>query len=80
MSNEEIYAKLNEIFRDIFMDDSIEVTPDTTANDIEDWDSLMHITLIAEVESVFGVKFGAERAARMKNAGEMVEVIKGLMG
>ena len=80
MTNEEIYAKLNEIFQDVFMDDSIEVTPETSANDIEDWDSLMHITLVAEVESAFGVKFGAKQAAQMKNVGEMVEIIKGLMG
>lgn len=80
MTNEEIYAKLNEIFRDVFMDDSIEVTSETSANDIEDWDSLMHITLVAEVESAFGVKFGAKQAAKMKNVGEMVEIIKGLMG
>ena len=75
MTNEEIYAKLNEIFQDVFMDDSIEVTPETTANDIEDWDSLMHITLVSEVESAFGVKFGAKQAVQMKNVGEMVEII-----
>ena len=80
MTNEEIYAKLNDIFKGIFMDDSIEVTPETTADDIEDWDSLMHIALVSEVESSFGVKFGAKQAAQMKNVGEMVEMIRRLLG
>lgn len=79
MTKEAIYEKLNEIFRDIFMDDSITVTPETSSSDIEDWDSLMHITLVSEVESAFGVSFGAKQAAKMKNVGEMVDIIKGLM-
>ena len=52
MTRQEIFQKLNEIFSDVF-DEEIVVTDETTSADIEDWDSLTHITLIAEVESAF---------------------------
>lgn len=75
MSNQEIYESLNEIFRNVFMDESIEVKPETTAADIEDWDSLMHIVLLAEIEKEFGFKFEAKEASGKRNVGELVEVI-----
>lgn len=73
---EEIFERLNGVFRDVFDDDSIEVNPDTTADDIEDWDSLNHITLIDAVESEFGVKFTMGEVSGMKNVGEMAEIIQ----
>ena len=73
---DEIYQRLNEVFRDVFDDDSIEVNGDTTANDIEDWDSLNHITLIDAVESEFGVRFTMGEVSGMKNVGEMAQIIK----
>lgn len=75
MSKEAIYEKLNEVFRDVFDDDSITVNADTTADDIEDWDSLEHINLVSAVEKEFGVKFTMAQVVGMKNVGEMVEVI-----
>lgn len=73
---EEIFERLNGVFRDVFDDDSIEVNPNTTADDIEDWDSLNHITLIDTVESEFGVKFTMGEVSGMKNVGEMAEIIQ----
>ena len=73
---EEIYERLNEVFRDVFYDNSIEVNEDTTADDIEDWDSLNHITLIDAVESEFGVRFTMGEVSGMKNVGEMAQIIK----
>ncbi len=73
---EEIFERLNGVFRDVFDDDSIEVNPNTTADDIEDWDSLNHITLIDAVESEFGVKFTMGEVSGMKNVGEMAEIIQ----
>ena len=75
MEKEEIYERLNNVFRDVFDDDSIVVTPDTTSNDIEDWDSLEHINLVVEVEQEFGVKFSMNEVTTMKNVGEMVDII-----
>lgn len=73
---EEIYKRLNGVFRDVFDDDTIEVGESTTADDIEDWDSLNHITLIDAVESEFGVRFTMGEVSGMKNVGEMAEIIR----
>lgn len=75
MSREEILEKVNDIFHDVFDDDSIVVVEETTADDVEDWDSLMHITLISEVESEFGFKFQMKDVVGMKNVGEMLDII-----
>lgn len=73
---EEIFERLNGVFRDVFDDDSISVNEETTAEDIEDWDSLNHITLIDAVESEFGMRFTMGEVSGMKNVGEMAQIIK----
>ncbi len=75
MQKEEIYERLNGVFRDVFDDESIEVNENTTSADIEDWDSLEHINLIVAVENEFGIKFNMGEVTTMKNVGEMVEII-----
>ena len=74
MTNQEIFEKLSEIFSDVF-DEEITVTAETTAADVEEWDSLTHITLIAEVEEAFGFKFAMKDVLGMKNVGEMAQII-----
>lgn len=76
MSREQILKKVNEIFWDVFDDDSIVVTEETTAADIEDWDSLTHITLISEVEDNFGFTFAMKDVLGMANVGEMLDIIE----
>ena len=73
MTQEEIFERLNQVFREVFDDDSITVTPDTTAADIDDWDSLNHITLISAVEDEFRVRFTMGEVSGMKDVGEMAE-------
>lgn len=75
MKREEIFEKLNEIFREVFEDDSIEVVETTSSADIEDWDSLTHITLVSSVEDEFDMKFSMKDVIGMKNVGEMVDII-----
>lgn len=77
MSREEIYENLDEVFRDVFDDDTIHVTEQTTANDIEDWDSLEHINLVVAIENKFNIKFKMSEVTSMKNVGEMVDIISG---
>lgn len=80
MSREEVFEKLNEVFQDVFDDESITVTDATTANDIDDWDSLEHINLLAAIEQEFGMKFNMGQVVSMKNVGEMADIIISKIG
>lgn len=71
----QIYAKLTGIFRDVFDDDSLQVTPELTAADVDEWDSLNHIRLVVSIERAFGLSFSAAQVARLKNVGEFAELI-----
>jgi acyl carrier protein len=75
MLRDEVFERLTEVFQDVFDDDSIEIQDGTTANDIDDWDSLMHINLVSEVEDEFGIRFAMKDVTKMKNVGEMVDKI-----
>lgn len=75
MNKNEIYQRLNEVFQDVFDDGDIIVSDDTTADDIEDWDSLEHINLIVAIEKEFNMKFNMGEVSEMKNVGEMVDII-----
>ncbi len=75
MSKEEIFVGLNEVFQDVFDDEDICVDANTTADDIEDWDSLEHINLIVAVEKKFNMKFTMGEVTGMKNVGEMADII-----
>lgn len=71
----EIKERLQEIFRDVFDDEELEIREDMSAKDIEDWDSLAQINLIIAIEKEFGVKFNLEEVSKLKNIGEMLELI-----
>ena len=75
MERTDIYSKLNEIFIDVLDLDKVELTDATSANDIEEWDSLSHIQLIVAVEKTFGIKFTSLEIMKWKNVGEMVDSI-----
>ena len=72
----EIKEKLQEIFQDIFDDDTIELFDDMNANDIEDWDSLTHIQLIVQIEKSYGIKFTTGEVASAKNVGGFINLIQ----
>jgi len=76
MSREAILDKVNEIFWDVFDDEDLEITESTCADDIEDWDSLTHITLISAVENEFGFKFSMKDVQGMQDVGEMLDIIE----
>lgn len=75
MTRSEVFEKLNEVFQDVFDTENIHVTDATTANDVKDWDSLTHITLISEVEDAFDIHFEMKDVTRMKNVGDMADKI-----
>jgi acyl carrier protein len=76
MTRNEILKKTTAIFRDVFDDENIIITDATTAADIEDWDSLTHITLINEIENAFDYKFTMKEILGMKNVGEMFDILE----
>lgn len=75
MTKEEIYQQLNKIFQEILELDEVCLSDSTTADDIEEWDSLAHISLISAVEHHFDIKFSMKEIINMHNVGEMVELI-----
>lgn len=75
MLREEVYERLNAVFREVFDDEDIFLTDETTADDIEDWDSFEHINLVVAVEEEFLFKIPMGKVITMKNVGEMVDII-----
>lgn len=69
------FNTLQEIFRDIFDDEDIVLTRETTAQDIEDWDSLAQINLIVAIEKEWRIKFKLDEITDLKNVGEMYNLI-----
>lgn len=75
MDMQEILSKINAVFQDVFMDKTIQISENTTASDIDDWDSLMNITLIDEIEKAFSVKFAVEQIINFENCGDIAAAI-----
>lgn len=80
MSEQEILNAVQDIFRDNFDDDTLEITRSTCADDIEDWDSLEQINLLTAMEKQFGVKFKLDDVRGLANVGDMVDLIIRLRG
>lgn len=75
MEKNEVLMKVQEIFRDVLDNEEIVLVNETTADDIEEWDSLSHVQLVVAVEKAFKVKFSSKEILSWKNVGEMVDSI-----
>ncbi len=75
MDRNEIFQKLNDIFIDVLDIEEVVLNEDTSADDIDEWDSLSHIQLIVAIEKAFGIKFTSKEIMSWKNVGEMVDCI-----
>ena len=75
MKQEEIVGKLKSVFQKVLDEKDIAITREMTAQDVEKWDSLRHIQLISEVESVFGIKFKLREILHMNNVGDLIDLI-----
>lgn len=71
----EVFAKMAEICRDVFEDEELDVTEDTTAADVERWDSLTHLSLVNELEETYGVAFTLDEVTGSKNLGELFNAL-----
>ena len=76
MDEPDIFARLTEIFEEVFDDDSIVVTPALSAKDVDGWDSLTHIRLIMTVEKAFKVKFSTSEIGKLENVGSLAALLK----
>jgi acyl carrier protein len=75
MAGQEILSQVQDIFRDHLEDETIVLTEATTANDVDGWDSLMHLQLIVAIENHFKIKFTSREILQWKNIGEMIKNI-----
>lgn len=76
MNESDILHALTDLFREVFDDDAIVLTPDTTAHDIEGWDSQEHVNLVVAAEVRFGVRFRTAELDKLHNVGEFVQLIQ----
>lgn len=76
MEIQEIKEQLKPIFENVFSTPGIEITESLDATQVERWDSLTHLTMIAETESHFGIKFKLKELIAMKNVGDMIQLIQ----
>ena len=67
----QVHDALQQVFRDVFGDDTIELTEETTARDVPQWDSLGHVNLMFAIEERFGVRFRGNELAELANVGEL---------
>jgi acyl carrier protein len=68
--------RLTSVFQDVFEDDDISLARETTADDIEGWDSLMHVTLVVNVESKFDVRFSSSEVSALECVGDLIDLIE----
>ena len=80
MDMQNILAEVQEIFRDNFDDEELELTRETCADDIEDWDSLEQINLLTAIEKKFSLKFKLEDVRGLKNVGDLLDLIARMVG
>jgi acyl carrier protein len=76
MDEPQIYARMANIFEDVFDEDSIEITPELSAKDVDGWDSLTHVRLLLTVEKAFKIKFSTSEIGKLENLGDLVKLIK----
>jgi acyl carrier protein len=76
----ETLQALQAVFRDCFDDDGLVLTPALTAADVPGWDSLRHVLLMVAVEQRFGIRFGTQELAGLKNVGDLLALIAARQG
>ena len=79
MTEQEIFQQLSEVFRDVFDDETITLRAETTAEDIDGWDSQAHVTLVVATEMRFGIRFRTAELESLHNVGDFVHLIRNRM-
>ncbi len=68
--------KIQDIMRDVFGDDDIVLSAETTAADVEEWDSLNHVRLIVAIEADLDIELPMEQVNALRNVGDLVKLIE----
>jgi acyl carrier protein len=76
MDDAQIYSRLARVFNEVFDDETVELTPQLTAKDVDGWDSLTHIRLILSVEKAFKIRFNTSEIGNLENVGDLVALIR----
>lgn len=76
MTEAEVYSNLTSVFREVFDDDTLQLTPETTADDVDGWDSAAHVSLVVAAEMRFGLRFRTAELESLHNVGEFAELIQ----
>jgi acyl carrier protein len=71
-----IIERINSVFVEIFDDPSLRIGPETTASDIQDWDSIAQVKLVLAIEEVFNVQFTTDDVAGFKSVGDVVAALR----
>lgn len=72
----DLLPEIQDVFRDIFDDDSLVITRESNAKTVPDWDSLAHVNLVTAIEKKYRIKFGLAELQELKNVGDMIELIE----
>ena len=72
----DVRDRLNRVFQEVFKDDSIQIRPETTANDVDGWDSFSHVTLIVAIEARFNITFTQKEALSFNSVGDLIRCIE----
>ena len=75
MNHSQTSEKLTKIFQEVFLNPNLVLSESLTANDVDNWDSLTHMILITEIETQFDIKFKLKELNKMKNVGDLIEII-----
>ena len=72
----DLLPEIQEIFRDLFDNETLIITPESNASTVEDWDSLAHVNLVTAIEKKYKIKFGLGELQDLKNVGDMIKLVE----
>ena len=80
MAHDETWNIIQAVFEDVFDEHGSAITPETTPADIEEWDSLRHVTLVTRIEKALGIRFTSSEISSVSSAGAFAEIVRGRQG
>jgi acyl carrier protein len=75
LQESEVFSKIQKVFDEVFLE-TVVVTPELTADDVEEWDSLSHVSLVLAIEQEFGIRFRVGEVEGTKNIGDLAALIE----